>query len=352
VTAQVQAPHRNTVVSADPCTDDRWRALVEGPEGSLFTSPPWLRSVARTYGLHPSCRMLVRDGDAYAGFAYTRVDDLRGRRVVGLPFSDWSDPIGCGRDTWRVLGDGVVDAGLPLRLRVRDATAPGADPRLEHRGHLAWHATEVASANVRSSSARRNVAKAHREGVRVEIHRGPEALVEYHHLHVRRRKFRYGMLAQPLAFFENLHQEFAPNDSILTFLVRWDRLVIGGGVFLIWGDALYYKFGASSGEHLGLRPNDAMFDAALNWAREHGLRRVDWGCSDLDQPGLLDFKRKWADEERRITLLGAGRLDTHESARSAETAAVLHELTRLLTDTSVSDDLTARAGSLLYRYFC
>jgi hypothetical protein len=30
----------------------------------------------------------------------------------------------------------------------------------------------------------------------------------------------------------------------------------------------------------------------------------------------------------------------------------LGELTRLLTDSSVPDEITARAGALLYRYFC
>jgi hypothetical protein len=77
---------------------------------------------------------------------------------------------------------------------------------------------------------------------------------------------------------------------------------------------------------------------------------VDWGLSDLDQPGLVAFKRKWASVERRLVTLRAG--SPRERPEQREFGAVLDELTRLLTDASVPDDVTAGAGGVLYRYFC
>jgi CelD/BcsL family acetyltransferase involved in cellulose biosynthesis len=62
-------------------------------------------------------------------------------------------------------------------------------------------------------------------------------------------------------------------------------------------------FGASVGETLSLRPNDALAWAALRWVSERGLHMLDWGLSDVDQPGLVAYKRKWASEERRIVTL-------------------------------------------------
>jgi hypothetical protein len=40
------------------------------------------------------------------------------------------------------------------------------------------------------------------------------------------------------------------------------------------------------------------------------------------------------------------------TAAQQEFGDTLGGLTRLLTDEAVSDDVTARAGALLYRYFC
>ncbi|MGH4023638.1 MAG: GNAT family N-acetyltransferase, partial [Pseudonocardiaceae bacterium] len=120
-------------------------------------------------------------------------------------------------------------------------------------------------------------------------------------------------------------------------------------MFLVWGDTLYYKFGASQPEHLSLRPNDAIFWAGLRWAVARGLRWLDWGLSDVDQPGLVAYKRKWATEERTIVTLRTG---GEQARRPGDTGVVLDELTRLLTDDSVPDAVTTQAGALLYRYFC
>jgi hypothetical protein len=77
---------------------------------------------------------------------------------------------------------------------------------------------------------------------------------------------------------------------------------------------------------------------------------VDWGLSDLDQPGLVGFKRKWATDERRLLTLRAGTGEPRPGQR--EFGDALGGLTHLLTEDSVPDDVTERAGALLYRYFC
>ena len=171
-----------------------------------------------------------------------------------------------------------------------------------------------------------------------------------HRLHVALRKRKYRMLAQPLALFERIWSEFAPRDGVLTVLACVDDRPIAGALYLVWNDVLYYKFGASVAEELTRRPNEAIHWAAIRWAKERGLRLLDWGLSDLDQPGLLRFKRKWGSVERRIVTLRAGEPPVDE--RGAELGEVLRDLARLLTDDSVPDEITAQAGAALYRYFC
>ena len=72
--------------------------------------------------------------------------------------------------------------------------------------------------------------------------------------------------------------------------------------------------------------------------------------SDLDQPGLVGFKRKWATQERRLLTLRAGTAQPRPGQR--EFGDALGSLTQLLTGNTVPDDVTERAGALLYRYFC
>ncbi len=342
-----------TVARADPRFDPAWRELMSGSRGNLFTSPPWISAVCDTYGFAPQCRVALDDaGRPAAGFAWVPLDDLRGRRLAALPFSDRADPVTPDLATWQVLSAEVV--GEPFTLRCLDTAVPASDPLLSAIGTAAWHATPVDASPDElyrriSAAARRNIGVAQRSGVRVEATTGLSGVHRVHALHVGLRKRKYRLLAPPRALFEGIWEAFAPDDAIVTLLAFAGEECVAGALFLVWNDVLYYKFGASRPEHLALRPNDALFWAGIEWAAARGLASVDWGVSDLDQPGLVAYKRKWASVEGRVvTLRPAGVVP----AGPREIDGVLGELTRLLTEESVPDDVTERAGALLYRYFC
>lgn len=351
---------------ADPRTDPRWQQLATGPHGSLFTSPPWIDAVCGTYGFDAVCR-IVMDGEApIAGLAWVPISDIRGDRRSSLPFSDRADPPVDDPLTWARLRSRMVGPDAPFTLRCFDTAIPAADPHLHRVGSAAWHGTPLDTDTDElyrrlSKHARRNIGIAERSGVRIAASTGLGAVRSFHQLHVQLRKRKYRLLAQPVELFERIWHAFTGasafsgttafpgNRAVVTLLAYAGDDLIAGAMFLVWGDTMYYKFGASRPEYLSLRPNDAIFWAGIRWGTQHRLRLLDWGLSDLDQPGLVAYKRKWATEERTIVTLRAG----GEKARSCgEAGPVLGELTRLLTDESVPDAVTARAGSLLYRYFC
>jgi CelD/BcsL family acetyltransferase involved in cellulose biosynthesis len=342
------------MVAADPRTDSRWLVLASSADGLLFTSPPWIRAVCQTYEFTPQARIVTdADGRPTDGFAWVPISDIRGDRLVSLPFSDRADPVLADPAMWSPLVDDVLGAGVPLTIRCLDGAVPTVDDRLVRTGEAAWHGTPLDRPLPElyrsiSSAARRNIATADRNGVHVEAATGLDAVRIYHQLHVSLRKHKYRLLAQPFSLFERIWQEFSVHNGIVTLLARVDGEPIAGAVYLVWNDVLYYKFGASLAGTLSLRPNDALFWTALRWASERGLRVLDWGLSDLDQPGLVAYKRKWASEERRILTLSSMSQgpNTHR-----DPGQLLGELTRLLTDDAVPDHITEQAGALLYRYF-
>lgn len=344
-----------TTVPVDPRTDPRWRALAAGPEGSLFTSPPWVTAVCDTYGFEPSARLAVdAAGRPLGGLAWVDVDDMRGRRRLALPFCDRADPMGADPAVWSALRAEALSPDRPFTLRCLDSSAAAADERLETTGAAAWHQTpldrpldELLAAF--RGQTRRNIATAERSGVAVMLSTEEDAVAEYHRLHVALRKRKYRLLAQPLDFFSRIWKAFARDDGIRIALAFVDGRPIAGAMYLVWGDTVYYKFGASLPDALPLRPNDALHWHLIRWAHERGLRALDWGLSDLDQPGLCAYKRKWASVEGRIATLNAG---GQPVGRSPEVEQTLRVMTDLLTDPTAPDELAARAGAALYRYFC
>jgi hypothetical protein len=85
--------------------------------------------------------------------------------------------------------------------------------------------------------------------------------------------------------------------------------------------------------------------------RELGLSRLDFGLSDPDQPGLVRFKRKFASEERAISIL-QHMPQTDPDRRGQEAGHMLHSLTQILTSPETPDDVTSAVGDQVYRFFC
>ena len=338
----------------DPRHDRRWEQLTRCTAGSLFTSPLWIRAVCDTYGFEPRATVVMdHAGEPIAGLARVEIRDIRGVRVSSLPFSDRADPVLRNSAAWKSLAAGVVGSDAPFTLRCLDGTPPAVDPtfRTEHRA--AWHGTSLTGVPADlfarlHPTARRNVRVADRHGVEISVSSGVEAVREFHALHLGLRKRKYRLLAQPIEFFERIWEEFHREDGIVTMLALIDGKPVAGALFLVWQDVAYYKFGASLAAHLTARPNDALFWAAIQWASSRGLSSIDWGLSELDQPGLVAFKRKWANKERQIVTLRTGT----RASDDGEVAGLLAHLSRLLTQDDVPNRVTAEAGGLLYRYFC
>lgn len=343
----------STVLGVDPRHDSRWRELADA-QGSVFTSPPWIRAVCDSYGFTPSARITVDgDGRPQDGFAWVEISDIRGDRLVSLPFSDRAEPFVSDLGAWPSIVDDALKASPPLTIRCLEGSAPTADPWLERVDESTWHETNAdLPAEVLHQalhpSVRRSIATAERRGVEVRASTGIDAVRTFHDMHLLLRRRKYGLLAQPVEFFERVWAEFSAVDGIVTLLAYANGDPVAGTVLLAWGDTLYFKFAASRAEALQLMPNYAVYWNTIRWASDHGFRAVDWGLSDLDQPGLVDFKRKWAKTESRIVTL---RTPDHSRRQSSESGPLLAGLTALFTDEAVPDTVTARAGSLLYRYF-
>lgn len=338
----------------DPRTDALWTALAARSDASLFTSPAWIDAVCATYGFTPCAAVATNSaGIADGGFAWVEIDDLRGPRAVSLPFGDRAEPFRAPGVSIADLAAPAVRADAPLSVRCLQDSAALFETSFAPVGGAAWHATVLPGGldeflrSVRST-ARRNLARADRVGVKVQVRADLDALRRLHELHVELRRRRYRLLAQPWTFFEAIWERFAPGGHAVVLLAEHDDTVVAAALLLAWNDVVYYKFGASSLQHLQHRPNDAIFRAALAWAVERRARLLDWGISDDDQPGLIRFKDKWANLTSRVVTLRAG---GQAMPACSDSGPLLRELTALLTDDSVPPDITTRAGALLYRYF-
>lgn len=338
-----------------PLDDAVLRADLESlPHGSLFSSGRWLRALGAGYGLDVRASVIEFSGRATAALLFVAVDDLRGRRVLSLPFSDYCDPLVDQPDDWRRLVEPLMALEAPVRLRCLHNRLPLADRRFAATGLALWHATDLTRAepaiwNGLDPSARQNIRRAERHGIRIREGTSIDDLRAFHAMHRAVRKSKYRMLAQPEAFFESLHAEFAPSGSLTVLLAELDGEPVAGILLLEHRDTLYYKFNASIDQRF--RPNDLLAWHGMLLGRRRGLKVLDFGLSDPAQDGLVRYKRKFATSEQPISQL-EWRPDGYVDPRGTEVGRTLKALTDLLTEPSVPDDITRRAGNEIYRFFC
>ena len=236
-----------------------------------------------------------------------------------------------------------------------NADEPRRDERFVEVDEMAWHGTDLlrdedAIFGAMNRRARQNVRSAVKNNVTARFGSDLEDVHAFHELHRRTRKFKHGLLAQPVSFFENIWKQFAPDDHIVVGFAEHEGEVIAGSLYLMWGGVWYYKFSASIIERSVVRPNELLAWESMRVAKARGCPLYDWGVSDLEPPGLVDYKRKIASEERKVSVLRYTP-EGFTNPVADEARPLLGELTKLLTREDVPDDITQRAGEILYRYF-
>jgi CelD/BcsL family acetyltransferase involved in cellulose biosynthesis len=342
-------------VCVDPQTDRLWCQLVNERASSAFHSPAWMRVLAETYHLDVRAIVLLDElGRPRAGMPFCRISDIMGERVVSLPFSDYCDPFVGGADDWSRLVDGLLAEGCPISIRCLHSRLPCADDRFTLVKQARWHGADL-RADLASlwrglhDSSRRAVQKAQRQGVVVRLARDTEELRAFHDMHLRVRKYKYHLLAQPYAFFERIWRHFvAEGRGALLLAIHEDR-IISGVMLLEWQDVLYYKFNASVPATLACRPNDLLMWETIRYGKARGCSQLDLGLSDWDQEGLIRYKRKFATCEGVISSV-LHSPDTEQLRQQREMRSMFGRLTNAFTDESVPDEVSKTAGELLYRF--
>jgi CelD/BcsL family acetyltransferase involved in cellulose biosynthesis len=315
-----------------------------------------MQVLSDTYGWEPNAYVLLDEsGKPKAGLPFCRISDLLGERIVALPFSDYCDPLVDDLNSWRLLIDGLLPEQLPISLRCLHNSLPLADERFTLAKQAKWHRLDLrpeldALWNAMHDSTHRAIRKSERAGLTVRVAQSEQELRSFFEMHLKIRKYKYGLLAQPYVFFQNIWRQFVDRQHGFLLLAMHEDKIVAGDFFLDWKDTLYYKFNASLPDDLSYRPNDLLIWEGIQRGKDSGLAYLDFGLSDVDQEGLIRYKRKFGTEEKSISFLRCPPNGSSTCAQK-EMRELLSTLTNRFTDHLVPDSITERAGEDLYRLF-
>lgn len=293
--------------------------MAWGPKGHILQSYEWGEVKALT-GWEP-LRLIVEEGkEIVAGLSILK------RKVPGMNKSIFYAPRGPVADISRhelldFLWDEVrelgkkhgaimlkIDPDVPIenqeflayleKAGFRPAqTAEGFDgtqPRFVFRLDITPSLEEL-FANLHQKT-RYNVRLAKRRGVNVYTARNKEDLKVFYQVLLETAQ-RDKFLVRSYEYFETLWDQLVEKDLAKMFLAEYQGEVIAGTLALIFGDKVWYLYGASSNRHRNVMPNYLLQWTMISWAKENNCTLYDFrgvpGDLREDNPlyGLYRFKK-------------------------------------------------------------
>jgi len=302
----------------NPLVDSNWDAKIGVLPGvSIFHTVSWARTLQETYGFRPIYFVYEESGKIQGLLPIMEVDSwLRGRRAVGLPFTDECAPLTTESGSLRLLCDaalGMAEKHSWKYLEVRGGQAifgetPASTLFFGHRLDLSIG--EAALLSQISKSARGAIKKAEKSDLTIEFSRKIEAVQVFYNLLCLTRK-RHGVPPQPFSFFTKIHEHILEKELGWLILARHRGVPVAGGVFFHFGRAAMHKFGASDEKFQSLSANNLVLWEAIKWYASHHYAYLDLGRTSADNAGLRKFKMAWGTVERSITYF---RYDVRTSA--------------------------------------
>lgn len=295
--------------------DPAWTDFVDHhPDATAFHDPRWARLVADTYRF--AGRALVALDFSHRVIAGLPLVEVRRgplpSRWVCLPFTDHCQPL------IRVGAPAKVDVIADLITMTRAAAGVGT---IIVRGEVPGgsigaiavrHVTPLAAdpsavlATFSRSQVQRSIRRAERDGVTVrEGHERADLTETFYRLHLLTRA-RQGTPVQPRRFFHLLWDRVLASGLGNVLVAEHHGAPVAAAVFLRRGHTVIYKYGASDPAAWPVRPNHALFWAAIRCACLSGATAFDWGRTDFDNAGLRAFKTSWAAVEQPLVYTSFG----------------------------------------------
>lgn len=280
--------------------------LLTNENASFFHTSGWAKVLHGSYGYTPLYFTSIEDGKLTGLIPMMEVKSiLTGKRGVSLPFTDQCEPIVKGQDSFDNTIEQIRECGRKknwkyIEWRGGSDHFKTASPSLSFYSHdlnLKISESEI-FAGLRSST-KRNIRNAQNQEVEVSLHDTLESMRQFFRLNCMTRK-KHGLPPQPFSFFKKLFENVISKKKGFVALARSTKKIIAGAVFLHFNKKAVYKYGASDVNYLSLRPNNLIMWEAIRHYSKEGYTNFSFGITEMDNQGLLQFKRGWGATESVI----------------------------------------------------
>ena len=291
----------------NPTTHVDWDGLLLKSDGySFFHSSNWAKVLSGSYGYVPLYFSLIEDGKLSVAIPIMEIRSLiSGRKGVSLPFSDYCNPIINSNIRFKDLFEQLISYGKKENWKYIELRGElGIPEDLTTYSHYYDHTLDLSLDENKMlssfrSSTQRNIKKATKEGVTVNMYKSMESIDEFYRLNCITRK-KHGVPPQPYHFFKLIYDRVISKGLGNIVLASIKKKIISGSVYFHFGKKVIFKYGASEKGYQHLRANNLVMWEALKWYANKGFESFSFGRTDPENDGLRQFKKGWGTAEKVI----------------------------------------------------
>ena len=288
---------------------------------------------------------------------FVALEDIVGKRLISLPFSDYQ-MVEMSLDDARRFIEVLkkIYPGYAIHFKWAGNFGEMNDPHIHVRQHAVYHRISVKSEarmwQEVSGAFRRGVRKAKNHKITLNIGKNKAALKRFYGLFCRHRAHKFKILSPPFLFFEEIYDHFFSTGKGFVLEALEQGHLIAGLLILEYEKGLYYKYGASDLDKLALRPNNFLFWELMKLAGRGNYDYIDLGMSWLTEAdkGIVKFKESFGGRAFPIFSILAKGSDENE-IHISDTQKMFRELTDILVERTMDEHAFDRLGMLLFKYF-
>lgn len=288
----------------NPTEYPSWDELILTNEKHVFFhTSAWTKVISESYNYKPLCFTEIKDNKLRALVPVMVVKSfLTGKRGVSLPFTDYCPVIAFDEKNFRDLFEKIVEYGKKTKWE-----------KIEFRGGKEYFHDKIPCQTYIThildltrpknkilstfrDSTKRNIKKAIKKNLRVQILSSLESVKEFYRLNCLTRK-DHGLPPQPFYFFKKIYEHIISTKKGFVLLVLYRNKVIAGAVYSHFEKKALFKYGASDKTYHHLRPNNLSMWEAIKWYKQNGYESLSLGRTEPHNKGLLQFKRGWGTQE-------------------------------------------------------
>jgi serine/alanine adding enzyme len=323
-------------ISIDQDPPSGWDSFVDAhPYGTIYHTVGWTRAIQKAYGHRPYYISVGDGGGLRAALPVVLIrSPFRKTRLTSLPCAQTCNPLAETQELSSLLVGGLLDLAREYganhaELKTTSSYAPviEASATREYCIHELDLRIPLAGlfSSFHKSCIQRNIKKIERSPVELRAGRSLEDVGIFYSLYLGMRK-GYGLLPQPYVFFKALWETFSPTNQIRIWHAVYEGEFVASILLLDFKKTVTYEYGASRDRRISISPIIFLLWESIKQAQASGYEHFNFGRTDLDNAGLMEFKGRWGTVKEDLVYYDLHQAGAGKDIRRNQDAASLMRL--------------------------